>query len=644
MGEARRALAPTGLGFAAALSAVACFGMSAAHAQSVEDLQGLSISELANLEVSSATKTSQSLSDAPAALYVITHDDIVRSGATSLPQILRLAPNLYVAQTGASRWVITARGFSGNTRAESFSNKLLVLIDGRSVYDPLFSGVDWSNLDVVPEDIDRIEVISGPGATLWGANAVNGVINIITRASYRTQGAYVDVTGGSDGSSATVRYGGRISDDLTYRIYAQDFSIGDTLTRTGADADDHWYKPQGGFRIDWTPGASDAVDVEGDGYVGQTDEPAGAPDANFNGFDLNAAWRHTWHDGSQLQVQAYVNREQTGPSPTGVPFAYTTYDLEAQDNFAWGARQSLVVGGGVRDTLFQVSDTPSFFNRTGALPLSDVFAQDTVAITKMLDLIVGLKLETDPFAGVSALPSVRLAWRADPRLLFWGSVQKAIRSPTPFDTDPSEFAGHFLFVSGNQDFQNEQLTSYEVGVRAEPWSAVSFSAQVFYNDYDDLRSLQLSPVTDFPLQWGNGLQGRSYGLEGWGDLQATSWWRLSAGLDLLNTRFSFKPGASTLLGVQQAGDDPPVQASLHSAMNLGSRVTLDTQFRYVGALPNPQVAAYAEMDASLFWRLTPRLQLGLAGFNLLHDHHIEFAGAAATEVPRTGQIELRARF
>jgi iron complex outermembrane receptor protein len=645
MARRRRAPALLGGGNAAALCACASLAAGAAHAQSAEDLQSFSISELANLEVSSATKTPESLSDAPAALYVINHDDIVRSGAVNLPEILRLAPNLFVAQTGAHSWVITARGMSGNASAQSFANKLLVLIDGRSVYDPLFSGVDWLDLDVVPEDIDRIEVISGPGATLWGANAVNGVINIITKASYRTQGTFVDVTAGTQESSATVRTGGRLSDDLTWRVYARDFAIGDTVTSAGTSADDHWYKPQGGFRLDWTPGAADAVTFEGDGFVGQTAEP-GAPDANFNGFNVNASWDHRWSDGGDLQVQGYINREQAGPTPSGVPVWFTTYDLEAQDNFALGARQAIVVGAGVRDTLYRVTDTPTFFWRPAsrALRLSDAFAQDTFILARGLDLILGLKLENDPFSGISPLPSVRLSWSAAARLLLWASVQKAIRAPTPFDTDPRELLGSFLFLKGNPDFLPEKLTAYETGLRAQPWAGVSFSIQGFYNDYDQLRTVEFGPE-GFPLTWGNGLHGHSYGLEAWGDLQAARWWRLSAGLDLLSEKLAFDPGASGLLGVAQAGDDPPAQAQLRSAMNLGRSVTLDAGLRYVGALPNPRVPAYAEMDASLMWALSRRLQLGVAGFNLLHARHLEFpASGGATEVPRTGQVELRARF
>ncbi|HEY1751394.1 MAG TPA: TonB-dependent receptor [Caulobacteraceae bacterium] len=635
-----------------ALGALACGALAAprAHAEStaaatVDDLQGLSISELANLPVSSATKTSEALSDAPAALYVITHDEIVRSGAATIPEMLRLAPNLFVAQTSAHSWVITARGFAGNLADQAFANKLLVLIDGRTVYNPLFSGVDWDSQDVLPDDIDRIEVISGPGATLWGANAVSGVINIITRKSYQTQGGLAEATATTDGEGIALRYGGRVSDNLTWRAYAKDLAIGDTQGAAGLDAHDHWAKPQGGFQIDWTPGSADSFSLSGDGYDGEEAQPTG-PDASFNGFNLNGRWDHQWRDGGELQVQSWFNREARGPDASGgTPYAYDSYDFEAQQDFPQVARQRFVVGAGVRDTWYRISPLPTFFYQppSGSLLLADVFAQDTVAVSRSLNLILGLKLEDDPYSRLSTLPSARLTWRANPELQFWASAQRAIRSPTPFDTNAQEElpGTSSVFLAGNPSFMPETLWAYEAGVRAQPFQRASLSISAFYNDYDHLRTLEFGPAI-FPLQWGNLLQGHTYGLEAWGDLQLASWWRLSGGVDLLAKHLTFKPGSSQLLGVAQAGDDPPTQAQLRSAMNLGPNVTLDADLRYVAALPDPHLASYVEAGVSLTWNLTAHLQLAVAGFNLLHAHHLEFVGG--TEVPRTGEAQLRWRF
>ncbi len=279
-------------------------GQPAATPSRVEDLRDLSIDQLSQVQVTSVSKSPEALSDAASAIYVITHDDIVRSGSISIPEILRLAPNLDVVQTSASSYIITARGFSGNISDQNFTNKLLVLIDGRSVYTPLFSGVYWDMQDVTVEDIDRIEVISGPGATLWGANAVNGVINIVTRKSSQTQGGVIDLAAGSLGSSLTVQYGGRIGDDLTYRVYAKTFNDYDTLTATGRRAGDAWSKPQGGFRLDWTPTTADTVTLQGDGYKGAENQP-GQPNQDIAGGDVLGRWNHVFTNGSDLQVQAY---------------------------------------------------------------------------------------------------------------------------------------------------------------------------------------------------------------------------------------------------------------------------------------------------------------------------------------------------
>jgi iron complex outermembrane recepter protein len=639
-GRLRCLLDSTALAFACASLGVA------ARAQSVEDVQGLSISELTNLKVSSATKTDQPLSDAPAALYVITHDEIIRSGAATLPEALRLAPNLFVAQTSAHSWVITARGFAGNLADQAFANKLLVLIDGRSVYNPLFSGVDWDAQDVVLSDVDRIEVISGPGATLWGANAVNGVINIITRKSYETQGGLVEATAASNGEGLTVRYGGRVSDDLTYRAYVKDLAVGDTVTATGADAKDHFAKPQGGFQLDWTPGASDALTLSGDAYDGEEAQAAG-PDANLNGFNLNGRWDHQWRGGGDLSVQSWFNREARGADDSGgTPYAYDSYDLEAQQNFPTIWRQSIVVGAGVRDSAYHLTPISNFFYQpsSGHLLLTDIFGQDTVALASSLDLILGLKLEDDPYSGLSTLPSARLTWRASSELFFWASAQKAIRSPTPFDTAAKEElpGTSSVFLEGAPDFLPEKLTTYEVGLRAEPFQRASISISGFYNDYDNLRTIEFSPGPSFPLQWGNQLAGQTLGMEAWADFQVASWWRLSGGLDLLEKHLTFKPGASGLLGVAEAGDDPRTQAQARSAMNLGPNVTLDADLRYVAALPDPALPAYTELNLSLTWNATRHVQLVLAGFNLLQARHLEFVGG--TEVPRTGAAELRWRF
>ena len=619
----------------AGLAPAAARAETVLQANSASDLNGLSIEELARIDVSSVSKSTQPLSDAPAAIFVITHDDIIRSGATSIPEMLRLAPNLFVAQTSASGYVITARGFSGNAADQSFSDKLLVLIDGRSVYTPLYSGVYWDMQDVLPEDVDHMEVISGPGATLWGANAVNGVVNIITRKASETQGAVLTVGGGNLERSASLRYGGKIGADLSYRLYAKGFHVGDTVASTGAAARDNWSKAQGGFRVDWTPRPSDAVTLQGDGYGGEE-----APNQTISGGNLLARWNHTWRNDAALQVQAYYDRAQGGG------FRLDTYDLDVQHSFALGRRNHVVWGGGVRVERYTIvgTDAFQFLPARRTLSLSNVFVQDSLRINDATTLVVGLKLENDPYSGVTPLPSVRLSWKPNEASLVWVAASRAIRSPTPFDRDVAEKLGSLLFLVGGADFQPEKLTAYELGVRVQPSPRLSFSVSGFYNIYDDLRSIEPTPVTLLPLVWGNGIQGRTEGVEAWAEYRVTDWWRMSAAFNVLNEHLKFKPGDLALVGVEQTGDDPEHQVSLKSSMNLGHAITLDGALRYVGALPNPQVPSYVEFNARIAWNVTERVQLSVSGFNLLHDHHQEFPAPQANAVPRSVFAEMRLRY
>jgi iron complex outermembrane receptor protein len=610
-------------------------GVSGAQAQSLEDLSRMSISQLGEIDVSSVTKTPQSLSDAPAAIYVITHDDILRSGATSVPEMLRLAPNLQVARIGSSQYVITARGLSGNSAAQNFSNKLLVLIDGRSVYTPLYSGVYWDMQDVLPADVDRIEVISGPGATLWGANAVNGVINIVTLGSGDTQGMLVDATAGALERTGGLRYGGRIGDDATFRVYARGVDQGQTITAAGAPGGDDAWRIQGGFRLDWTPGERDRLTLQGDGYGGARGQ-LGAPDEDIDGRNLLVRWNRAGAGGSDLQVQAYYDRTSRMTEQGGGRFSLDTYDLDIQHRFALGGSNAMVLGGGVRASDYQIDGPPSLLfappHRT--LLLANAFVQDSVKLDARLNLTIGLKLEAEPYSGTVLLPSVRLAWKPVPGVLFWTAVSRAVRSPTPFDRDVVETLGTTVFLQGVQSFATEKLTAYEAGLRIQPSARFSISVSGFYNVYDDLRSIEVAPGGFLPLQWGNGLKGNSWGFESWADFEMLSWWKLSAGFSLLKEDFRFKPGASGILGVAQLGSDPDHRAALRSSMNLGGGVTFDADLRHVGRRPDPYVAPFLELGGRLGWNIDDRITLAVSAFNLLHDWHQEFPATQANAVPR----------
>jgi iron complex outermembrane receptor protein len=629
----------------AALTFAACFAAWPALAQSIQDLQQMSLDDLANLNIMSVTRTSKSLGDAPAAVYVITHDAIVRSGYASLPDILRLAPNLHVIQISASHFIITPRGLTGNISAQNFSNTLLVMIDGRSVYTPLFSGVYWDMQDVMPEDIERIEVVSGPGATLWGANAVNGVINIITRKAADTEGGLVSISAGNLEQSVSLRYGGKLAEDLAYRLYVRDYIGDDTALAGGGHAHDNWSKPQGGFRLDWTPSESDSLTVQGDAYQGSDAQQAVANE-DTNGRNLQARWNHTFDGGSSLQVQAYYDRAGRRSVGEG-GFAIDTYDLDVQHSFLVGDSHAVTWGGGVRVSHFEIDGTPTFFFTppVRTITLANIFAQDSITLSPSLTAIVALKLEDDPYSGLAVLPTARLSWKAGPDTLVWGAVSRAIRSPTPFDDDVSEISGGLLFLSGNPNFQSTTVTAYELGVRTQLFSAVSLSVSGFYNSYDKLRSIEISPTPTFlPLIWGNGLAGETYGADIWADYQVTPWWRLSAAFDELIEHFAIKPGNVALLGIAELGDDPQQRASLRSSMNLGPAVTLDGELRYVSALPDPHLPAFVEFNTSIGWNVSDDVRLSLSGFNLLHARHLEFPASEANAVPRSFAVGLQWRF
>ncbi len=631
-----------GLGLlGAAILARPALGQSNPDTASTGDLKKLSIEQLMNIEVTSVSKTAQPLGDAAAAVYVITHDDIVRSGATTIPEILRLAPNLEVFQTSASGYVITARGFNGNSAAQSFSDKLLVLVDGRSVYSPLYSGVYWDALDTMIPDIDRIEVISGPGATLWGANAMNGVINIITRGAGSTQGTLLTASGGNLQQTTAARVGDQL-DNTAFRVYAKG-SIGDALqTPAGGTADDGWSKAQGGFRTDWSE-ANDSLTTEGDAYRGNEDAVGGA-DTEITGADLLGRWVRSFSSDSQLQLQTYFDHSERFTIDGGA-FVLNTYDVELQHSFGLAGWNSIVWGIGERLSTYDITGGAGLFflppGRT--LNLGDIFGQDTIALTARLRLILGLKLEDDPYSGTTPLPDGRLAWNVSDAVLLWTAVSRAIRSPTPFDRDVQEDLGGELFLVGGQDFRPETLTAYEAGLRAQPSAALSLSVSTYYNEYDDLRSIEFaSDEALLPLHWGNGIEGETYGVEAWGDYQVLDGWRLSLGGTQEHENLRFQPWSSGLLGLSQIGDDPSYQAMLRSSSNLTANLTFDATLRYVSSLPDPAVPAYTELNARLAWRLSPRCDVALSGFNLLHAHHQEYA-PPANLVGRSvvASIELR---
>jgi len=620
-----------------------------AVAQSLEDLQRMSIEDLANIEISSVSKGAEPLSDASAAIYVITHEDIVRSGARSVPEILRLAPNLQVAAITASSYAISARGFNGVA-----ASKLLVLIDGRSVYTPFFSGVFWDVQEVPPEDIDRIEVISGPGATLWGANAVNGVINIVTRGTSQTQGGSAEIGGGNLEQKAVLQYGGKLGDAVSYRAYVDAYYHDDNVTATGANARDNMNRFQGGFRFDWTPSA-DLVTVQGDFYKGS--EAQGIqPNLADSGRNLLARWTHKMDGGSALQIQAYYDYAQRS-SPTAFGEYLDTYDLDLQHSFSWGSRQQIVWGGGYRvekdnfPTVISKIQQVFFVPQSRTLGLGNIFVQDSISLLNSLKLVLGTKLEHDPYSGLEPLPSARVSWKVTGTDLLWTAVSRAVRAPSRLDRDLYTTVGRTPVIHGD-DFQPEKLIAYELGYRAQPMPNASISASAFYNVYQDLRSAELSPNHRPPIVFGNDLEGDTYGIELWGTYGIADWWRLSAGFNWLHKNLHFKPGSSRLTGISIAGDDPTYQFSIRSTVNPVRDVAVDFDLRKVGTLPSPASPSYVELGGRVGWTASEFLEVSITGTNLLHPHHLEFGtttaplqlGATGVETGRSVFVDTRWKF
>ena len=637
-----------GLGCAGSVLIAALLGIpagSVAQSLAATDLRALSLEELGNIEVTSVSRQAERLSDAPAAVYVITNEDIRRSGQTSLPEILRLAPNLEVAQVSNNSYAITARGFNSTA-----ANKLLVLIDGRSVYTPLFSGVFWDVQDVLPEDIERIEVISGPGGTLWGANAVNGVINIITKNSRDTQGGLATFGAGNTKIDGGVRYGGKLGPDATYRIYAKGFWYGDSSVANGPHLHDAWNKPQGGFRIDWGRGL-DALTLQGDAYGGSESEASG-PDLLLAGRNLLSRWTRRLGNGL-FQLQAYYDYANRSTFNDSVISEVTTYDIEAQHSFSPLDRHEVVWGADYRLTEDRVAIASGVFLLPVRrdLNLGSLFAQDSIALTASLKLILGLRLEDNSYTGLAPLPSARLAWKVFSDSLLWSAVSRAVRTPSRIDHDLFETVGATTVVAGGPSFKDETLTAYELGWRQQLGSRISLSVSGFYNSYDDLRSFELSPAGGLPLLVANRLEGHSYGLEVWGDYRVADWWRLKAGFNLLHESLRFKAGSNDPIGKTAEGDDPRHQLSLRSEMNITDEVELDLGVRQIGRLPAPAIPSYVSFDTRVGWKFLQDVEASVSVTNLFDHRHqefgslpLQFGAPPLHDIGRTVFVAVRGRY
>jgi iron complex outermembrane receptor protein len=620
------------------------------------DIFELPLEELMNIEVISTAKQAQPLADAASAVFVITQEDLRRTGVTNIPDALRMVPGMQVARIDANKWAVTARGFNGR-----FANKLLVLIDGRTVYTPTFSGVYWEVQDLLLEDIERIEVIRGPGASLWGANAVNGVINILTKHAADTQGGLVSLTVGNEERAIVgLRYGGQLGDNAFYRLYGKYLERDDLVNEQGDDSDDNWDLQRSGFRLDWNPTSQHTLNLQGDLYQGSLDETLTVPtltppynqttsdNIQVSGGFLQGRWEFTQSPTSQFQVQTYYQREER--DETIARQELDTLDVDFQHNLSWGGHQDLVWGLGYRYTQDDFDDTTisSFTPSNRDTHLFSGFFQNT---SRLLDdqvaITVGSKLEHNDYTGWEVQPSLRGLWALHPNHRLWAAVSRAVRIPSRSEHDGqlSTFSippmapinlPATIVLTLDRGFNAEKLIAYELGYRFFPTNTASLDIAGFYYDYDDLRDLEFgtpffaggisSPYLVIPSFWNNALDSHIIGVEVAAAWRPRTRWQLHLAYSYLQSEID---GARTAEQIDPNSTTPSHQISLRSSHDLSDYFTLDVWLRYVDNLPDvPTIQRgiddYLTFDLRLGWQPLRNLEVSLVGTNLIDPTHVEF--------------------
>ena len=615
-----------------------------ASAAPSDELSLMSLEQLGDVVITSVSRQEERLSNAAAAIYIISSSDIARTGARSLPEALRLAPNLQVARNDARNYAISARGFNS-----VFANKLLVLIDGRSIYTPLTSGVFWDAQDVVMADIERIEVISGPGATIYGANAVNGVINIITKSSKDTQRGLLAASAGAKDKTGTLRLGGKLDNNGHYRVYAQAMTVDDSFTAAGVNTEMGMQRTQAGFRADWDIDGAGLV-VSGDAYHGRLGQ-ARTRDIRIGGANLTSRYTTRLGADSDLSVQFIVDHTERD-QPLNYFDRLNTIDLEVQHNVRLGQRQRLAWGGGYRYSMDRVIKSTAYAFLPGELNMhwGNAFAQDEIALGETLKATLGLKAEHNNYTGMEYLPNVRLAWTPTTAHLLWASAARSVRAPSRVDRDlylpvvqPVINGVPRYVLGGGPDFVSEIAKVLEIGYRAQPSIRFSWSLTAFTMHYDRLATREPGRIA--LLEYRNRGKGSNKGLEAWARWQAGATWRLSGGLAVQHIENRVLPGSSGVAGFTGFPTaDPKRRVQLRSSHDLSESQQLDFSLRYNSALKSPAVPSYHELDAQWLWKIRPDIDLALIGQNLLHGSHREFGPASGSVFERSAQLKLVKRF
>jgi iron complex outermembrane receptor protein len=614
------------------------------------DLKKLSLEDLMNIEVTSVSKRPQKLNEVSSAIQVITGEDIKRAGVKTLPEALKLAANIQIGQVNSSQWAVSTRGFNN-----VLANKLLVLVDGRTVYTPMYAGVFWDVQNLLLEDVDRIEVISGPGGTLWGANAVNGVINIITKNSAETQGLYVDVTkfitqhpdyakGPFSDTSlsnilpqmASLRYGGKINDRINYRVYGTGyrmFATIDTSIKGNIEENsskDEWSSAQGGIRFDWNASEKDKAMLQANVYYGDPNPNGAKRSVYVHGENALGRWNHSFTDGKgDFQLQVYYDHTWRD---FGSKFTEDskTYDIDWQNRFQLGKQQTLTYGVGYRlmDHRMQNLATFGFFPANKTLNLYNAFVQyEILPVKDKLRITVGSKIEHNTYTGFQYQPNLRLTWLATKQQTIWAAASRAVRNPARIDRDFRIYSNpSFPILVGTDTFRSETVFAYETGWRFNVSKKLSLSVSGFYNMYDNLRSVEPGPAatSGYPYAIANGVKGETYGSELSFNSQLTGWWSLRGGYTFLWKHLWMKDGSHDANKASVESNDPMNQALLQSTIDLPHGFQFGTVARYTDYLPKPLVPYYIDLDARLAWNYKKHLELSIVGQHLLYDYHTEF--------------------
>ncbi|HXE80545.1 MAG TPA: TonB-dependent receptor [Vicinamibacterales bacterium] len=598
-------------------------------------LKDLSLEELMDIDVTGVLRRNEPLFDSAAAVDVIYADEIRRSGAATLTDLLRMGAGLFVAQRDGRTWAVSARGFNTS------GNKLLVLIDGRSIYTPLFSGVFWDVQDLVLDDIERIEIIRGPGATLWGANAVNGVINIVTKPAARTMEGLAQVAGGNEQRAlGLVRYGDELGRSAHYRLYAKYRTLDALAAADGAEAGDPFRSAQIGGRLDWNLSPRSRFTLSSDGYVAEAGL-AGQPDLDLHGANVIGRWTTEFENAGHLQVQAYYDRTYR-LFPDLFEESRGTWDLDVQYRLPARGRHGLLVGGSYRVSRDETTPTPviRFDPPSRSTPLFGLFVQDEIAIVpKRVGVLVGARLEKNDFSGFELQPTARVRWKPRKNQMVWAAVSRAVRLPTRLESDAVivDPVGQ-VTLRGSDAFEAETLVAFEAGYRAQPHPRLALDFTAFGNRYDRLRSLEPQPDGSFLLD--NLLRGRTSGIETQVNVRPAAWMLWDAAFTAFSKRLTPRPQSRDVLRGVTEENDPEAWFKLRGAIDLPRDVALHVFLRSIGALPNPPVPAYTELDLRVSWSMTRDLSLAVAGRNLLHDRHPEFGSPVLrSEIERSIAVQ-----